>query len=188
MLAGCFLPCDVLTQDIEFQVDDTAGMNSGYISMFVGIWNDSDGEFSVGNIENSQADTIEADGAFFHDKTSELGREAEAVFPATILRGAGEAFAGGVYVALYDVPVYAAIEEHGSFQIYFLTWSKQADIAFLEGFGNGYDLVDIFVNVGNCEANPIVGDALVYFQFWSEGGADGDDHIAAFLFCSYNFA
>jgi len=156
--------------------------------MFVGIWNDSDTEFIVGHVEDSEADTIEADGTFFHDEAGELVREPEAVFPATIFRGTGEAFAGGVYVSLYDVPVNAAIEEHGSFQVYLLTRGKQADIAFLEGFCDSYDLVEVVVNVGNGEANPIVGDALVYFQFRSKGGADGDHHITAFLLCSYNFA
>ena len=156
--------------------------------MFVGIWNDSDAEFGVGHVENSEADAIEADRPFLHDESGELFREAEAVFPAAILRCAGKAFAGSVYVSLYDVSVNAAIEEHGSFQVYLLTWGQETDIALQEGFCNGYDLVLIVINVGNGEANPIVGDALVYFQFRSEGGADGDNHVAAFLPGRDNFA
>jgi len=82
-------------------------------------------------------------------------------------------------VSLDDVTIEAAVEEHTSFQVDEVACLPGFQIGLLEGFFDGCHPVEAVFYLFHGEADPVVGDALVYFQFLREGGFYPEGFIGA---------
>ena len=153
----------VFTYKIEFQVDQAAGGDGLDIGMFEGIGDDGDVEFGSFDIEDGEADAIEADGAFFDDEVAEFFGEFEAKFPAAVLVGAFEAGGGGVDMSLDDVTVEAAVHDHTSFEVDEVAGLPGAQIGLFECLLDGCDAVEVVFYFFHGEADAVVGEALIDF-------------------------
>ena len=155
------LSCNVFTNDVEFEVDFIFWVNRLNISMLECIWDNGDVEFGLFNIEDGEADAVEAYGAFFNDEMAEFFGEFEAEFPAAVLVRTFEADAGGVDVSLDDVAVEATIHDHASFEVDEVAGLPCPEVGFFEGLFYCGDAVAVAGDLFDGEADAVVGQALV---------------------------
>ena len=118
----------IFTDQIEFQVDEAFRGDGLDICMFEGIRDDSNVEFGSFDVEDGEADAIEANGSFFDDEVAEFLREFEAVFPTAIHVFPFEAGGGGIDMALDDVAVEATVHHHTSFEVDEVAWLPAAKV------------------------------------------------------------
>src|SRR4051812_31027275 len=102
--------------------------------MFKCIRYNSYREFIFSDVENGQADTVQADGPFFNDQGAERSGEPEPELPAAIQFFTTNAGACSVYMALNDMAIEAAVHDHTAFQVYQVACLPVTEIAFLQGF------------------------------------------------------
>lgn len=159
--------------------------------MFICIRDHGNAETVVGNVEAGEAGTVYGNGAFFDHQMGKFGWKLKTVFPA-----AGQFFAfcakgRGVYMALYNMAIEAAIHYHTSFQVDFGTRLPAAEFGFFQGFFNGGYLVAVECQGFYRKANAVMAHTLVYFQlsrngrFYPEtevGAVWGDGHYFARIF------
>ena len=153
------------------------------ISVFEGVWYDGDVKPGLFYIKDGEADAVEADGAFFYDEGSEFFGEFEAEFPAAVEVFPLGADGGGVNVSLNDVTVQASIHLEASFQIDQMSGLPGVEVGLLEGLFDGGDPVGIVSDLFHGEADAVVGDTLVNFQFAGEGGSYPEGPVGAFGLC-----
>ena len=156
--------------------------------MFVGVGDDGDIEPGSLHVEDGEADAVEADGAFFDDEVAEFLGEFEAEFPAAVEFFAFGADGGGVDVTLNDMAVESAVHEEASFQVDEVAGFPVAQIGLFQGFPDGGHAVEIVFELFDGEADAVVGDALVYFEFAREGGGDPECLIGAVGLDGFDFA
>ena len=73
--------------------------------MGIRVRDDRNGKTVFFYIKYGKADAIQADGAFFNDKTCEFFIYLKTVFPTTIFFYGNGAGSGGIYMALHNMPV-----------------------------------------------------------------------------------
>ncbi len=156
---------DIFADDIEFQIDQAAGIDPMDIRMIEGIGDDGDIEFRSFHIENGEADAVEADGAFFDDQTAEFFWEFEAEFPAAFEIVAVDAGCGGIDMALDDVTVEPAVHAEASFEVDDVAGLPVAEGAFFEGFLDGGDAVTFVADFFHRQADAVMGETLVDGKF-----------------------
>ena len=147
--------------------------------MAIRIRDDGDVEPGPFYVENGEADTVEANGAFFDDEVAEFFWEFEAVFPTAVELFAVDAGCGGIDVALNDVSVEAAVHHQASFEVDEVAGLPGAQIGFFEGFFDSGDAVEVVLCFFDGEADAVMGDALVDRQFMANGGGDPECLVAA---------
>ena len=179
---------NIFSNHIEFQVDQAAGLDGLHIGMSERIG--YDGHVKAGSfyIEDGEADAVEADGAFFDDEAGEFFREFETEFPAAVQVFSFGADRGGVDVSLYDVTVEAAVHDQASFQIDQVVPLPAFQVGLLEGFLDGRDPVGAVLYLFHGETDPVVRDALIYFQLSGYGGFDPEGTISAPGCCFPDFS
>ena len=140
--------------------------------MFEGVGDNGDGEMSFFYVKEGEADTVEANGAFFDEQCGELFREGKAEFPTapfflSILTGGGT-----IDMSLDDMTVDTPVHDQASFQVDEVARLPIAEIGLFEGLVDGGDLVDAIPGGLHGETSAVVGDALVWPQFVGNGGCD----------------
>ena len=147
--------------------------------MLVRIWNNGNGKAVPGDIEDRQADAVEADGPLFDNEGGEGFGKFDAILPAALalcITGTGP---GRVDVALDDVPVQAAAHLHTPFEIDEVTQFPGIQGGFVKRFlDSGYP-VSVPVHFFDRKTNPGMGNALVYRKSGREGRADPECFIRA---------
>jgi hypothetical protein len=132
------------------------------IRVFEGIGDDGDIEPGLFYIEDGEADTVEADGAFFYHEMAEFLWEFETEFPAAVEVFSVEAGGGRVDVSLDDMAVEPAVHDHTSFEVDEVAGLPLAKVALFEGFFDGGHAVEIVFLFFHGEADAVMGDALIY--------------------------
>jgi hypothetical protein len=179
---------DIFPDDIEFEIDEAAGLYGLNIGMFEGIGYDGHVEAGFFYVENGEADAVEADGAFFNDKGSEFFGEFEPEFPAAFKVFSFRADGGGIDVSLYDVAIEAAVHYKASFQVHQVSPLPAFQVGLLKGFFDGCDPMGAILYLFYGETDAIMGNALIYFQFFRDGGFDPEGAIGAPGCCFPDFS
>jgi len=149
------------------------------IGMFKGERDNGDAKGPFPHIEDGQARTIQADGAFFDDQVAELFREAETEFPTSRLFLSLNTLSRAVHMSLYDMAVEPTLQGKASFQVYEGSLLPVSEIGFFQGFFNGGDPVKAPRDFFHRQAYAIVGKALFHFQFPGKGGCDPKGTVGA---------
>jgi len=147
--------------------------------MFEGIGDDGNVEAGLFHVKDGKADTVETDGTLFDDEVGEFFGEFEAVFPAAIEVSSLGADGGGIDMPLYDVAVEAAVHDHASFEVDQVAGLPGFQVGLVERLFDGGDPVGAFAQLFYSKADPVVGDALINFQFSGDGGFDPEGAIGA---------
>ena len=150
--------------------------------MFESIGDDGDIEPGLLYVEDGEADAVEADGAFFYHEVAEFLGEFEAELPAAVEVFAIEAGSGCVDVSLDDMAVEAAVHDQASFEVDEIAGLPLAEAAFFEGFFDGRYAVEIVFLFFHGEADAVMGDALVDFEFVGDGRCYPECLVGAFAF------
>lgn len=125
---------DIFSDHIEFDIHGGAGFDGPDVSMFEGVGDDGDVEPGSFDIEDGEADAVEADGAFFNDEVAEFFWKFETKFPAAVEFFPIDAGGGGVDMALDDVSVQPAVDDEASFQVDQVAGLPVAETGFFERF------------------------------------------------------
>ena len=184
---------DVFPDHVKFQVDEASRVDGLDIGMFEGVRDDRDVEFRLFYVEDGEADAVEADGAFFDNEGAEFLWEFEPEFPGAVEVFAVDAGGGGVYVALDDVAVEAAVHQEASFQVDEVAWLPVGQVGLFQGLLDGGYAVEAVCAFFHCEADAVMGNALVNFEFVGDRGGDpeclvgsvgldGDDFAEGFYY------
>ena len=175
-------PGHIFPDHIEFQVDFCVGGDGLDIGMLEGIGDDGDVKAVLFDVKNSEADAIEADGAFFDHEVAKFLWEFEAEFPTALEFLSFCAGGGGIDVTLDDMAVEPAVHDHTAFQVDEVPGLPGIEAGLLEGFFDGGHSVGIGQYFFDREAGAVMGDALVDLKFGGEGGLDPECSIGAFGF------
>src|SRR5688572_21053292 len=106
-------------------------------------------KLSIGNIENGEADTVQAYRAFFNYQGAKLFGKAEPEFPAAFQRFFINANSGGVNMPLNNVAIEPAVHKHTTLNINKVAGFPMIEIAFLQGFGNSGNPVAVVLDFFN---------------------------------------
>ncbi len=174
----------VFSDHIELEVYDAARVYGLDIRVVEGIGDDGDIEPGLLHIEDGEADAIEANGAFFDDELGEFLGEFETEFPAAVEVFAVEAGGGRIDMSLDDVSIEAAVHDQASFEVDEIAWLPLAEVGLFEGFFDGGDAVEVVLLFFYREADAVMGNALVDFEFVGNGGCDPECLVGAFAFDS----
>jgi len=154
-------PADIFTNDIELHVHQTAWLDGLDIGMFESIRDNGHVKPGFFNIEDREADAIQADGALFYHEMAEFFGKFEAEFPTAVeLRPVG-ADARGIYMTLDDMAVKATIHWQTSFQVDEVTGLPAFEVGFFQGLFDGRDPVGAIHYFLYRETDAVVGYALV---------------------------
>ena len=161
---------DVFAEDVEFQVDDGAHTDVAEVGVLEGVGDDGHLEGVAGGVADGEADAIDGDGALVDGEVALLGHLA--VF------GIFEGEVGGavsivhrnttgrfIHMALNDMSVETAVHQHGAFYIHFIADLQQTEVRAVEGLLHGGDRIGTILDGDDGEADAIMGDALIDFQF-----------------------
>ena len=138
--------------------------------MLVGVGNDGHLEAVVLRVAHGEAHPVDGDRTLLNGHVAfggHLGVEVvdEGVVAAAVDQVDSLAAGRLVYVALHDVSVEAAVHEHAALEIHLVAHLQRPQVGAVESLLYGGHGVAVAVDVDHGEAHPVVGDALVYFQF-----------------------
>ena len=150
--------------------------------MFEGKGNDGDIEPGLLYVEDSEADAVEADRAFFYHEPAEFFGEFETKLPAAVEVLAIEAGGGCVDMALNDMAVEPAVHNQASFEVDEVAGLPLAKVAFFEGFFDGRYAVEVVFLFFHGEADAVMGDTLIDFEFAGDGGGYPECLVSTFAF------
>jgi hypothetical protein len=172
-----FYPVHIFSYHIEFEVYQRTWLNLLYVGIIVSIGDNGHRKFIPGNVENGEADSIEANGSFFYDQWGKTGWEPEPEFPAAREVFFGDTFTNAVYMALYEMAVEPGVDRQTSFDINEMTWLPLIHGGFLECFCDGGNTMAGIVHFFNGKADAIMSDTLVDGKLMRKGGADPEGFI-----------
>ena len=172
-------PVHILAYNIKFQVYGGAWQYILNIRVLECIGDDGYRKLVGAYIENGKADAVEADGAFFNDQGGKLVGKAEPELPTAIQFFSFNTGGSGINMSLNNMAIEPAIHDHTAFQVYQVAFLPVSDVAFLQRFGNGGNLVAAVLQGFYREAHAVMGNALVNFQFVGEGRRDPEGFIGA---------
>lgn len=165
MLAKLQAALYVLADHIELEVNLAAKGYLFNIGMLIRIGDHRDGELIFRHVEYGEADTVEADRAFFDNEGSKGRGKAETEFPAAVAVYFADTFGGGVHMTLHDMAIEAALEGEASFEVDEVAGLPGAEIGLFQGLGDGRYAVAITYYFFHSKTNAAVRHALIDLQF-----------------------
>jgi hypothetical protein len=104
----------------------------------------------------------------------------EAIEPATVSFFDRGADGGHINVPLDDVPIKATSEEHASLKVHKVSDRELTEVRAVQCLLDGGHGVGVLVMSHDCEAYPIVSDALVDLKFAGERAGECEMKVFAF--------
>ncbi len=181
---------DVLADDVELDIDDTALLDIFEVGFLVGVWDDADTDitFAVHDVgfADSEAYAVDANRALVHSEIAAAYHiQTAVVFEAIIPTAVGflhiDTACGLIDMPLDDMPVETLVEEHRAFDIDPVSLSEQPEVTALERLlHSGYG-IEVSLDLHHREADTVVGDRLVDRERFMEWIAQRKMLIALFL-------
>ena len=104
----------------------------------------------------------------------------EAIEPAAVSFFDRGADGGHIDVALDDVPIKATSEEHASLKVHKVSDRELTEVRAVQCLLDGGHGVGVLVMSHDCEAYPVVSDALVDLKFAGERAGECEMKVFAF--------
>ena len=182
---------DVFAKDVELKVDNGADADVLEIGMFHSVRNDGYLESALRRIANGERHAVNGDRTLVDGEVAATRHLWRIVVLEGEIGGAVgivqlDATSGLVYVALDDMAVETSVHQHGTLNVHLVANLQQSEVGTLQSLLHGGDGVSGLNNVYDGEADAIVSDALVYFQFVDKGAGKGEVDVFPVTLDSYN--
>ena len=150
--------------------------------MFEGIGDDGDIEPGLLYVEDSEADAVEADRAFFYHEPAEFFGEFETELPTALEVFTVQAGSGCIDMALDDMAVEPAVHDEASFEVDQVAGLPMTEVALFQGFFDGCDAVEVVLLFFYSEADAVMGNALIDLEFVGDRRCYPECLVGAFAF------
>ena len=178
---------NVFPNDVELDVDDGSLLDGVEVGVVEGVGDDADLEGVGCGTTYGEAHAVDGHASLIDGEIAVLDHLLralvfEGVLVATLLVFHSDASGGLVNVPLHDMPIKAAVHQHRALHIHFVAHLEQSEVAALQSLAHsGYGICVAF-DVHNCQANAVVGDALVDAKFLYEGAGQSQMDVVLFMF------
>jgi hypothetical protein len=118
---------DVLTNDINFDIDRVSGLQVGEVRDFPGFGDDGDFEVFVSQARNRQTDSFDGDRTLKNEVAGDLSRVSDSEGPRLSVIFDVNELAARVNVALYDVTAEAGRGCNSTFEVHWCAGLETAE-------------------------------------------------------------
>ena len=180
---------NVFPDDVELDVDDGSFFDGMEVGVVEGVGDDADLEGVGCGTANGETDAVDCHATFIDGEIPVLDHlfvalVFEGVLVAALLVFHSDASGGLVNVPLHDMPIKAAVHQHRALHIHLVAHLEQSEVAALQSLAHSGDGICVAFEAHNCQANAVVGDALVDAKFLYEGAGQGEMHVVLLVFNS----
>lgn len=154
----------IFADNVEFEIDEVAGLEVLKIGVFKGVWNDGNGKPIFGRLHHRQTDAVDTNRAFVHQNPALAGRIFQLEIPAPV-----PVFDSGhdtcrIHMPLYDVPVQTSVRRHRAFEIDHFSNCPSLQIGAFQRFLDRSNGMRPIFQSDHRQADAVVAQTLVYFQ------------------------
>lgn len=127
-------PLDVFRQNVELEVNESAGLRLFQIRMHPRVRNNPSDETLGQHFSGCQADSVNSDGAFCDDVARELHRQLDLKSIVSALLCKVDNARGAINVALHEMSPQGVSRGEGTLKVHTMIRAKMPEICALESF------------------------------------------------------
>ncbi len=178
---------NVFPNDVELDVDDGSLLDGVEVGVVEGVGDDADLEGVGCGAANGETDAVDCHAPLIDGEIAVLDHFLralvfEGVLVAALLVLDGDADSSLVNVPLHDMPVKASVHQHRALHVHLVAHLEQPEVAALQSLAHSGDGICVVFEAHNCQANAVVGDALVDAKFLYEGAGQSQMDVVLFMF------
>ncbi len=177
---------NVFPDDVELDVDDGSFFDGMEVGVVEGVGDDADLEGVGCGTTYGEAHAVDGHASLIDGEIAVLDHLLralvfEGVLMAALLILDGNANCSLVNVSLHDMAVKSAVHQHRALHVHFVAHLEQSEVAALQSLAHSGDGICVAFEAHDCQANAVVGDALVDAKFLNEGTGEGQMYIILFM-------